>query len=147
MHGESERIGTRDRGANSLSIGTGLANAVSPPPARKRASGGRVKAWENPFVDQGPVDVSVCIANWNCRDHLRRCLESLHYQPQGIRFETIVVDNASEDGAADMVEREFPEVILHRNNANKGFSRANNQAARLARGRYFLFLNNDTMLP
>ena len=61
------------------------------------------------------IDVSVCIANWNCRDLLRACLESLHDQAQGATLETIVVDNGSADGAADMVEREFPEVLLIRN--------------------------------
>jgi GT2 family glycosyltransferase len=99
------------------------------------------------FLEAGPVDVSVCIANWNCRDLLRACLESLHDQPQGVRLETVVVDNGSADGAADMVAREFPEVVLQRNPANLGFARANNQAARRAGGRYLLFLNNDTLVP
>ena len=93
------------------------------------------------FDDAGAIDVSVCIANWNCRELLRGCLESLHDLPQGVRVETIVVDNGSADGAADMVAREFPEVILVRNTANAGFSRANNQAAQRARGRYLFFLN------
>src|SRR5262245_49746255 len=90
------------------------------------------------------VDVSICIANWNCRDLLRDCLSSLLHQAQGVRLEIIVVDNASTDGAADMVMRHFPQVQLIRNRINRGFAAANNQAARRARGTHLLFLNNDT---
>ena len=71
-----------------------------------------------------PIDVSVCVVNWNCRDVLRGCLQSLRDQPLELRFEVFVVDNGSTDGAAEMVAREFPEFVLLRNEENRGFARA-----------------------
>src|SRR5208337_2850152 len=61
-------------------------------------------------------------------------------------YETIVVDNASRDGSADMVATEFPEVRLIRSEINLGFAAANNRAFEVARGRYIVLLNSDAFL-
>lgn len=95
----------------------------------------------------GPTpDLSVIVVNWNTRDILRRCLDSVRAHLSGIPHEVIVVDNASSDGSADMVAEEFPEVRLIRNVENVGFARANNQAMAVAAGEWFLLLNSDTLM-
>lgn len=92
------------------------------------------------------MDVSVVIVNWNTRDILRDCLQSVYAQTEGIQFEVIVVDNASIDGSADMVGQAFPQVTLIANPDNKGFAAANNQGMAIAQGRYILLLNSDTIV-
>lgn len=93
-----------------------------------------------------PLNLSILIVNWNTRDLLQGCLESLYaHLPQG-GFEVIVVDNASTDGSAQMVAEHFPQVRLIQNAENRGFGRANNQAAAQAEGCYLLLLNPDTVI-
>lgn len=92
------------------------------------------------------LDVSVVIVNWNTRDILRNCLRSVYQQTQNIRFETIVIDNASIDDSAAMVRDEFPQVVLIANSQNRGFAAANNQGVEIANGRYVLLLNSDTII-
>src|SRR5437016_8725842 len=88
-------------------------------------------------------DVSVCIVSWNVKDLLRDCLNSLKAQAGNVRYETIVVDNASSDGSAEMVQREFHWVTLVDPKDNLGFGRANNLAYRHSTGRWVLLLNPD----
>jgi len=93
------------------------------------------------------MDVTILIVNWNTRKLLQDCLQSIEYFLNGkVKYEVIVVDNGSTDGSVDMVKNDFPSVIILANKENLGFVRANNQGAALARGRYILLLNSDTVL-
>jgi GT2 family glycosyltransferase len=92
------------------------------------------------------MDVSVIIVNWNTCDLLRQCLRSVGAQTSSSCSEIIVVDNASSDGSAAMVRGEFPKVTLLVNEENRGFAAANNQGMSLAKGRYILLLNSDTII-
>jgi hypothetical protein len=85
--------------------------------------------------------ISVVVVNWNRRELLRACLASLARQT-GVEFETIVVDNGSTDGSAEMAEREFGRRVI-RNTENRGFCAANNQGIAAARGEFIALLNND----
>lgn len=96
------------------------------------------------FEPAGTPWATVIIVSWNTCQLLRECLNSLRAHLGNLELEIIVVDNASIDGSADMVEREFPECHIVRNSENVGFGRANNQAAALAHGKYLVLLNSDT---
>lgn len=91
-------------------------------------------------------DISVVIPSWNTQGLTRDCLRSLLRQDHGCRLEVVVVDNGSHDGSPDMIEREFPEVVLIRNERNEYFSKACNQGAAVATGRYICYLNSDTIV-
>lgn len=91
----------------------------------------------------GP-DVSIIIVNWNTRDMLQDCLQSLQEQAGAVTTEVIVIDNASSDDSVHMVRRQFPNVSLISNQDNRGFAAANNQGIAIAQGRYILLLNSDT---
>ncbi len=92
------------------------------------------------------LDLSISIVNWNTRDLLRNCLRSIYETTHQISYEIFVVDNASSDGSYQMIEREFPQVRLLRNEENLGFAQANNQALKRSQGRYILLLNPDTIV-
>lgn len=92
------------------------------------------------------LDVSIIIVSWNVRELLGTCLSSIYRSlaSSTIQAEVIVVDNNSHDGSAKMVAQDFPDAIVLPNEANLGFTKANNQGIALAKGRYILILNPDT---
>ncbi len=95
-------------------------------------------------VDQ--FDVSVVIVNYNVCEFLEQALRSVERASEGLSVEVFVVDNNSVDDSVEMVEECFPEVRVIANGDNVGFSVANNQAIRQARGAYLLILNPDTII-
>jgi GT2 family glycosyltransferase len=92
------------------------------------------------------MDLSVIIVSYNVRHFLEQCLLSVRKASEAIDCEVFVVDNNSADGSCSMVKSEFPGVKLIMNYVNRGFTAANNQALRIASGRYILILNPDTIV-
>jgi GT2 family glycosyltransferase len=92
------------------------------------------------------MELSVIIVSYNVKDFLQQCLLSVKRATQKISAEIYVVDNNSSDQSAEMIEKDFPEVILIKNSSNAGFAAANNQAIKLAAGQFVLLLNPDTLI-
>ena len=92
------------------------------------------------------IDLSVIIVNWNTRDLLVRCLNSITQVTQRMKAEIFVVDNRSSDESGRTVKERFSQVILIENETNLGFAGANNQALRRSKGNYLLLLNPDTQV-
>lgn len=92
------------------------------------------------------VDLSISIVNYNTKDLLRKCLESIYESIEKINFEVFVFDNNSNDGTAEMLKEEFPQVKLIENHQNIGLSKANNKVFQSARGKYLLLLDSDTIV-
>jgi GT2 family glycosyltransferase len=92
------------------------------------------------------VDISVVIVAWNAKHYLELCLESLEAAPPRRSLEIFVVDNASADGSAEMIEARFPHVKLIKSPENLGFSKGNNVAIRQCQGRYIALVNPDVIV-
>ncbi|MDR3048046.1 MAG: glycosyltransferase, partial [Bacteroidales bacterium] len=92
------------------------------------------------------MQVSIIIVNFNTKNFLYNCLESIYKHTKDISFEIIVSDNGSTDGSIELVKSKFPAVILIANNKNLGFGAANNRGLEIAKGEFVFFLNSDTIL-
>ena len=90
------------------------------------------------------IRFTILIVSFNTCELTRACLKSvLHWEPVA---EIIVIDNASRDGSADMVEREFPDIRLLKLSQNIGFGRANTLAMQFAHHEVIVLLNSDTII-
>lgn len=92
------------------------------------------------------MKLSVVIVNYNVKHFLEQCLHSVYKAAEGTAAEIFVVDNHSADGSAQLIREKFPNLSFIENTENVGFSKANNQAIRLAKGEYILLLNPDTVV-
>lgn len=103
---------------------------------------------ESPQTDHARDEptVSIMLVNWNTRELTLACLRSVYAETRDTSFEVIVVDNGSNDGSAEAIAQEFPQVILMAESENHGFAKATNISVERARGRYVLLLNTDTVV-
>lgn len=92
------------------------------------------------------LDLSIIIVSYNTKKLLDDCLKSVFERKAELKFDVVVVDNASSDGSPLMVKKKYPKVKLVVNKKNMGFAKANNMAKSFVRSKYILFLNSDTVV-
>lgn len=93
------------------------------------------------------MQLSIIIINYNVKYFLEQCLCSVLHATKQIEAEIIVVDNNSPDDSIFYLRNKFPQVKFIENDTNVGFAKANNQALKMCKGEYILYLNPDTLLP
>jgi GT2 family glycosyltransferase len=92
------------------------------------------------------TDVSILVVTYKCRDEAQGCLTSLREHPPALGVETLVLDNASDDGTVEMVRSEFPDVRFFPLDENVGFAAGMNRLGEHATGEFVLLLNPDTVV-
>ncbi len=92
------------------------------------------------------MDLSCIIVNYRQSESLEGCLDSIYQSIQEIDFEVIIIENSEEDLGLQSLKENYPQVQIIYNSTNVGFSKANNQAAKIARGKFLFILNPDTIL-
>ena len=93
------------------------------------------------------MKISVIIVSYNCKAFLDYCLQSVTKALRQIDSEILVIDNCSTDGSVEYLKSKTYDIRIVENKKNLGFSKANNKAAKLAKGEYLFFLNPDTIIP
>lgn len=88
-------------------------------------------------------ETSVVILNWNGKEHLKECLDSLLKQSYK-NFEILFMDNGSTDDSVSFVKKNYPNVKVIENKSNLGFAEGNNVGMRTAKSKYIIIMNNDT---
>jgi GT2 family glycosyltransferase len=96
-------------------------------------------------MSDDPYDLTVIVIGWQVRDEIGRCLESVRNFTGDLSVQLVYVDNASTDGSADFVAKEFPEATIVRLRTNECLP-SRNHGLRLARGRHRMFLDSDAEL-
>ena len=92
-------------------------------------------------------DISIIIVNYKVKEYIIPCIESIYkYTSKSLRYEILVIDNNSNDGSIDAIKSQFSDVKIYENTENIGFSKAVNQGAETAIGKYIFILNPDTKL-
>lgn len=89
--------------------------------------------------------VSIIIVNWNARENLQECLSTL-FLVSYKNYEVILVDNGSSDDSVEFVKSKYPDIKIVESKKNLGFAGGNNLGFKQAKGKYILFLNNDTIV-
>jgi len=92
------------------------------------------------------MDLSIIIVNYNTKYFLENSLKSIKDAAFNLKFEIIVIDNASNDGSNDLIKKNYDNVVLIENTENIGYSKACNQGLKIAKGDFLLILNPDTLL-
>lgn len=91
------------------------------------------------------LDLSIILVSYNTKSFIHDAITSLHDTIDTLRYEIIVVDNASTDGSVEMLKHAFPTVKVIASKENLGFAKANNRGIKESKGKYVLFLNPDTI--
>lgn len=93
------------------------------------------------------VKLSIIILNWNSKSYIDLCLQSVRKAiPSKLKNEIIVIDNGSTDSSIQYIKKQYPDVKLIENDRNKGVAPARNQGLMIAKGKYILLLDIDTII-